>query len=85
MSVIESGAGWWNVVVEISEASPDLYLIGPPRNVVRNGQPGSFANGEDERRLVLNNQVAISSPPVYFLRPVNGYHASNALIGLIST
>ena len=84
VSVIESGAGWWNVVVETSEANADLYLAGPPRDVVRNGQLGSFANGDDEREFVLNNQVTISSPPIYFLTPVNGYHTSNALIGLIS-
>ena len=84
VSVIESGVGWWNVAVEISEANSDLYLITAPRDVVQNHQLGSFANGDDERQFVLNNRVSISSPPVYSLSPVDGYHASNALIGLIS-
>ena len=83
MSVIESGAGWWNIVVEISEANPDLYPLAAPRDIVRNGQLGSYATGADEQRLVLNNRVTILSPPVFSVSPVNGYQASNALIGLM--
>ena len=83
VSAIESGAGWWNVVVEISEANPDLYPLAAPRDIVRNGQLGSFATGADEQRLVLNNRVTILSPPVFSVSPFYGYQASNALIGLI--
>jgi hypothetical protein len=84
VSVIESGAGWWNVVVEISEANPDLYPLAAPRDIVRNRQLGSFATGADEQQLVLNNRVTILNPPVFSVSPVNGYHSSNALIGLMS-
>jgi hypothetical protein len=82
--VIESGAGWWNVAVEISETNPDLYALAAPRDIVRNGQLGSFATGVDEQQFLLSNRVKILSPPVFSVSLVNGYHSSNALIGLMS-
>jgi hypothetical protein len=82
VTVIESGAGWWHVAVETSEVHPDLYALSGPSEVVESGGLGSFAVSEEERELVLHNSITILNPAVYFISAGEGYHSSNALIGM---
>jgi hypothetical protein len=82
VTVIESGAGWWHVAVETSEVHPDLYALSGPSEVVESGGLGSFAVSEEERELVLHNSITILNPAVYFISATEGYHSSNALIGM---
>ena len=82
MTVIESGAGWWHVAVETSEVHPDLYALSEPSEVVESGGLGSFAVSEEERKFLSDNHITILSPAVYYVSATEGYHSSNALIGM---
>ncbi len=82
VSVVESGVGWWHVAVETSEVHPDLFALSGLSEVVESGGLGGFAVGEEERELVHHNSITILSPAVYFISAREGYHSSNALIGM---
>ena len=82
MTVIESGAGWWHVAVETSEVHPDLYALSEPSEVVGSGGLGSFAVSEEEHKFLSDNHITILSPAVYYVSATEGYHSSNALIGM---
>ena len=68
--------------METSEVHPALYALSGPSEVVESGGLGSFAVSEAERELVLHNNITILSPAVYFISAREGYHSSNALIGM---
>jgi hypothetical protein len=80
--VIESGPGWWHVVVETSPIHPaTLNARRAVYDVVQAKALGNYTVTEKERRLVANHRVTTVAPAQYYVSPSVGYHSSNALIG----
>lgn len=81
--VIESGPGWWHVVVETSPIdSATLNARRAVYDVVQANKLGDYATSDEERRLVANHRVTTVAPAQYYVSPSDGYHSSNALIGM---
>jgi hypothetical protein len=84
VSVIEAGEGWWNVIVETGEISSDLSVITGPNEVIAAGKLGEHAVGAEEEEFLAGNNVTALGPAVFYVSPTDGYHSSNALIGMLS-
>jgi hypothetical protein len=83
--VIESGAGWWHIVAESSEADAhysNLLPIEAVNLVVEEDKLREYAVSDAEKQFFVENVASIMSPPSFYVAPTHGYHEGNALIGL---
>jgi hypothetical protein len=83
--VIESGAGWWHIVAESSEADAhysNLLPIEAINFVFAEDKLREYTVSDDEKQFFMDNSVLILSPPSFYVAPMHGYHEDNALIGL---
>jgi hypothetical protein len=86
VSVIESGAGWWHIVAESSEADAHYSNLLPIEAVnlaVADSKLHEYAVSDVERQFFVENAVAVLSAPVFYVSPTQGYYDGNALIGLL--
>ena len=81
--MIEAGEGWWNVIVETGRISSDLSVITGPNEVIVAGKLGEHAVGAEEEAFLAGNNVTVLGPAVFHVSPTDGYHSSNALIGML--
>jgi hypothetical protein len=83
--VIESGAGWWHIVAESSEADlhyENLFPIEAAKDIIVMNMLRVYAVSDAEKQFFVENAASILSPPSFYVAPTHGYHEGNALIGL---
>jgi hypothetical protein len=81
--VIDSGVGWWHILVETSDVNSDLFALSTAIDAIEKHEFGVFVTNEIELRIIIAIHISILKPALYFVSPTHGYHDGNALLGLL--
>ena len=81
VKVIESGAGWTNAYIVVSDVDPVQYLLSNLRAIADSGRLPSFAVTSDEVSFFEQNRVSMPSNASFGV-DASGYNSGNYLLSL---